>query len=391
MYVHVLNSSGMKLPLASNTFEIKTRKQIQIIQKAGIQELFIDTVKGIDPDEPDTTNNPEKIEEPQVSDVKEESIQVCSLEDELGNAAKIKKDASKIVSKIMKDAQLGHQIELDQASTLVESMLKSTIRNKDALIGLTRIRQLDKYNLEHSVSTSILLTAFCWHLNFPLEEVIQIGLGGFLCDIGKIKVPQNILNKAGKLTEQEHEIIKKHVNYGLEMLENTPGITDIILDIARDHHERIDGSGYPDGKSGDDISVYGQMAAIIDTYDALTSNRVYKKKISPSQALKKLVSLGNSSFDSELVQNFIHFIGIYPIGTLVSLSDGNFAVVIESSNESLLPKVRVIFNSIKRSFLTPKDIELSNLQGEKKLKIIGAIDPAKWRIDPANFLPHRHY
>lgn len=391
MYVHVSNSSWMKSPSGSKAFEIKTKEQIQTIQKTGVQELFIDTVKGIDLDEPDTTNNPDKIEEPRASNIKEESFQARSLEEELGHAAKVKKNASKIVSKIMNDAQLGHPIELGQASALVEGMLESTIRNKDALIGLTRIRQLDKYNLEHSVSTSILLTAFCWHLNLPLEDVIQVGLGGFLCDIGKLKVPQNILTKPGELTDQEHEIIKKHVNYGLEMLENISEVTDIILDITRDHHERIDGSGYPEGKSGDDISMYGQIAAIVDTYDALTSNRVYKKRISPSQALKKLVSLGNSLFDSELVQNFIHFIGVYPIGTLVSLSDGNFAVVIESSNESLSPKVRVIFNSIKRSFLTPKDLELSNMQAGKGLKIVGAVDPEKWRIDPANFLPHRDY
>lgn len=394
MYVHDLNCSWMKHPFATNRFEVKTEKQIRDIQKLGIQELYIDTDMDIVPNEPGTSKGPETravSQEPMVSESENIPTSGCNLEEEMGRSAKIKWEMLKKIEESMGKVRLGQQIELEQFNPVVERMIESITRNKDALLGLTRIRRLDKYTFEHSVSVSVLLTAFGLHLNFPQEEVMQIGIGGLLFDIGKVKIPQNILLKRNKLTEQEFVIIKKHVVYSRELLEAMPGISDIALSIADEHHERMDGSGYPDGKVGDDISFFGQMAAIVDAYDALTTDRVYCDGMSPTQALQNLIGWGESLFNQELVHKFIHFIGIYPIGSLVSLSDGHFAVIIESGDEPLLPKIRVIFNSITRQFVTSMDIELSNQQAGNDLKIVGAVDPAKWRIDPSDFLPHRAY
>lgn len=393
MYVHDLSCNWMKHPFAVNKFKIKNKMQISAIRNAGIRELYIDTDKGIDIEKHDVAYEAEKQSPERVlvdSEASRKSTRTKSMTEELARASKVKKEATRVVADIMEGVRLGRQVELERVNPVVEGIVSSIMSNEDALLGLTRIRKMDKYIFEHSVSVSVLLTSFAKHLNFPEEDLLQIGIGGLLHDIGKIKTPQNILNKPGKLTDQEFAIMKKHVVYGKELLEAVPGISDIILSIATEHHERLDGTGYLDGKRGDEISLYGQMAAIVDVYDALTADRVYGEGMSPHTALVKLVTWGKSRFNQELLQSFIHCIGIYPIGSLVSLSDARFAVVVESGKKDLLsPKIRIVFDSIKRQFLTPQDVDLSAKQKGDEIKIISAVDPAKWRISPETFLDHR--
>ncbi|QYZ66287.1 MAG: phosphodiesterase [Gammaproteobacteria bacterium (ex Lamellibrachia satsuma)] len=395
MYVHDLRCNWMKHPFAVNKFEIRNKMQIGAIRNAGIRELYIDTDKGIDTEKHDAAYEVKKQSAEKVlldSETKLKSTRTKSLADELVYASKVKKEATRVVADIMEDARLGRQIELERVNPVVEGIVSSVMRNEDALLGLTRIRKMGKYTFEHSVSVSVLLTAFAKHLNFPEEDLLQIGIGGLLHDIGKIKTPQNILNKPGKLTDQEFAIMKKHVVYSKEILETVPGISDIILNIATENHERLDGTGYLDGKRGDEISIYGQMAAIVDVYDALTADRVYREGMPPNTALVKLVTWGSSHFNQELLQNFIHCVGIYPIGSVVSLSDARLAVVVESGKKDLLsPKIRIIFDSIKRQFLTPQDVDLSVRQKGEKITIVSAVDPAKWRISPDDYLDHRTF
>lgn len=200
-----------------------------------------------------------------------------------------------------------------------------------------------------------------------------------------MKVPDRILNKPGKLSESEFEIMKSHVDHGRRILGKTLGLSPISISIAAEHHERYDGSGYPQMLKGDEISLYGRMASIVDVYDALTSKRIYHNGIEPAEALKKLLEWSDYHFNTLLVHSFIRNIGIYPVGTLVRLESGSLAVVVEQHHEDLLhPKVRVIFNCNSLSYTPPRDIELAKPGCMDR--IISFEAPSRWHINPHRFL-----
>ncbi len=196
-------------------------------------------------------------------------------------------------------------------------------------------------------------------------------------------VPDNVLNKPGKLDDEEFKVMKDHVTFSREILHDTPGISQMALDVALMHHERMDGTGYPLGLSGDDISLVGKMSAIVDVYDALTSVRVYKSAWEPTQALKKMVEWCPGHFSTELMQKFIQCLGIYPVGSLVKLASGRLAIVLEQNEEILKPKIRVIYDSIKKRYTEVSDI---NLAQNTREKINSVVSPKKYNIELSNFL-----
>jgi putative nucleotidyltransferase with HDIG domain len=218
------------------------------------------------------------------------------------------------------------------------------------------------------------------------EIIHEAGIGGMLHDIGKMRVPDHILNKPGKLTDPEFEIMKSHVALGLETLRQTEGISRTVVQVAGEHHERFEGSGYPERIQGKEISELGRMAAIVDVYDALTSNRVYHKGMEPPAALTKLFEWSDHHFDPELVQHFIQAIGIYPVGSLVRLASNRLAVVMEQGAQGLLfPKVRVIYDIQRGRKLAPLDIDLS-LPESAGDTIIKNEEPEDWAINPYEYL-----
>jgi HD-GYP domain-containing protein (c-di-GMP phosphodiesterase class II) len=212
--------------------------------------------------------------------------------------------------------------------------------------------------------------------------VQEAGLGGLLHDVGKMKVPNEILNKPGRLTEEEFTIMKSHAALSRELLQGTQGISDMVIRIASEHHEKMGGCGYPMGLSGDQISRPGRMAAIVDVYDALTSNRVYHKGMEPSDALKKLLEWSGDHLDGELVQFFIRALGIYPVGSLVRLSNGKLAVVVEQQEDLLKPIVRVVYDAVHGYGLPPKDVRMDRFD----FHIESFEEPADWDLDPLEFL-----
>ncbi len=253
------------------------------------------------------------------------------------------------------------------------------------VISLLRIKQADKYTYQHSVAVGTLLISFCRALDIDRNQTELAGIGGFLHDIGKMKVPSHILNKPGKLDEREFAIMKNHVQEGRTILENTRGISPISIKIAAEHHEHFDGSGYPLGLKGDEISQFGQMAAIVDFYDALTSQRVYHDGTEPTAVLKQLLEKSDRHFAKTLVHSFIRTVGIYPVGTLVKLENDDLAVVVEQHHEDLLhPKVKSIFNCRLHSFIRPKDYDLSKPGCYQRITHFEI--PSRWRIEPLAYL-----
>lgn len=311
-----------------------------------------------------------------------------SLKEEIHQAAEIKREVKQITQKLMQDVRLGKQIEEKKVRDVVDKIIDSTLRNQDALLNLGTIRKTDEHTYMHSLSVCTMMIVFCSSLYLKRNVVAQVGMGALLHDIGKSKLPPALINKTGALTEEEEEKMKEHVALGIEVFSETPGITPISMSVAAEHHEHYDGTGYPKGLKEEEISMYGQIAAIVNMYDNITSDRGFRKGMSPTVALSRLLELSNQHFNEELVQRFIRRIGIYPVGTLVKLDNGFLGVVLEQGSRNLLnPVVRLVYDTKKGWFIKPRDLNLSNQEGEEEeIKIVSPESPEKWRINPKTYL-----
>ncbi len=394
MFIHDLNCSWMAHPFLLNSFLLQDEKTIEEMAGYGIHELFIDTSKGLDvegaqtQEEFDSEIHDRFTRHTEALPNRGGPVPTLSLRDEIVVAKDLQRDANQVVHRVLMDARLGRQLEVGKLEPMVERIADSILRNPDALISLSRIKTKDNYTFEHSVSVCVLLVAFCQTMGYERSVMIDIGVGGLLHDVGKMMIPDGILNKPGALTPPEFMLMQSHAHIGAEMLKQTPGIPEIAIVIAAQHHERFDGTGYPDRLKEDRISRFGQMASIVDVYDALTSNRIYHQSIEPTAAMKKLFEWGKSHFNEELVHHFIRAIGIYPVGSLVRLESGLLGVVVEPDGADLLhPTVRVVYDMARGSYVSPHDLVLSKqAAGAASDKIVGHESPRKWHIDPYAYL-----
>lgn len=391
MYIHNLNCDWMEHPFFSNHFSISSEHDIEKIIRLGIHEVYIDTKKGADvihaPTEQEVQERLER-EMHAIALQKHDFSIKYSVAEEFSKAKKVYQEANKIVHDILNDARIGKQIEVQHIEPIVEEMTASILRNSGALLALCRIKDSDNYTFLHSVSVGALLLTFCHALKMNKDVFQQAGMGGMLHDIGKMKVPDSILNKPNKLDEQELKIMKCHVTEGKKILKSMPDISSMTIMIASQHHERHDGSGYPEGLKGAEISQLGQMAAIVDVYDALTSNRCYHKGMPPTDALRKIYEWSKFHFNPDLVQAFIRTIGIYPVGSLVRLESGLIGVVAETNHSNLvLPTVNAFFDIKNNRPITPQTIDLSRSLGHGGGdRIIKHEAAENWPFDPLRFL-----
>lgn len=394
MFIHDLNCSWIDHPFVLNSMMVGDDKVIEKIAEYGIRELFIDTAKGLDvPGAQTKAESDAEVHEKfsaKVQALQAEAAKpgaAVALKEEIVVARAVHHDAHKIAHRVLEDVRLGRQIEVERLHPVVERIADSIFRNRDALISLARLKHRDSYTFEHSVSVCVLLVSFCQALRYERDVMQEVGVGGLLHDIGKMMIPDAILNKPAALLPHEFVVMQSHSALGREILRQTAGVPEAAVHIAAEHHERFDGTGYPDRIKGHEISVFGQMASIVDVYDALTSNRIYHKGIEPTAALKKLFEWSKSHFSEELVHHFIRTIGIYPVGSLVSLESGVIGVVIDSDNEDLLhPTVRVIYDMEAQSWLTPRVVDLAEATDKRVDRIVRSESPRQWGIDPYVYL-----
>ncbi|POZ63600.1 HD-GYP domain-containing protein [Chromobacterium alticapitis] len=391
MYIHDLNSDWMSHPFLVNRFLVRKEAEILKIIESGIHEVYIDTRKGLDLPSAPTEGEVRRQLESELIEIASRHAappRRAEMADEFGRAQLVHSEANLIVRGILQDVRLGKQVQLEQVEPQVEKLTDSILRNNGALLSLCRIKDKDNYTFQHSVSVGALMVSFCNALGMSREAIHHAGVGGMLHDIGKMKVPDTILNKPGKLTEQEFQVMKCHVVESQKILQATRGISETAVLVAGQHHERHDGSGYPAGLKGDQISQLGQMAAIVDVYDALTSDRCYHKGMAPTDALRKIYEWSKFHFNPELVQAFMRTIGIYPVGTLVQLESGRLGVVIEQNDNNLVsPKVKVFFSVKSNTHIPPEVVDLSRKMGfGGGDKIVKHESPEKWKIDPLRFL-----
>jgi len=391
MYVHDLNCGWLQHGFVRNRFLVASANDVRRIREIGVAEIYVDTRRGLDPDalpapetrppEPETAPAPEHAvavtESPPA--VRTEAKTASSFE----RACALHREANQIVRDMLVDIRLGKQIEMEKVEPLVGRVVDSIFTQQDALLPLARLKQHDNYTFQHSVSVCALMTAFARTLEVPREVIREIAVGALLHDVGKARVPDEILNKPGKLTDAEFDRMKSHVVQSKIILQATPGISQIALDVAAQHHERFDGTGYPNKLKHEQISLYGRMGAIVDVYDAITSNRVYHKGMPPTEALRKLLEWSANHFEPRLVKAFIRSVGIYPTGALVRLESKRLAVVqAQHAEKPMEPTVKVIFHTAGH-YLRPEDVDLRRSQD----RIVGHEDFADWNIDPLRWLP----
>lgn len=391
MYIHELDCDWLTHPFLKNQFKLASEDQIAKIIDTGIHYVYIDTTKGLDvPDAPTEEEVRETLQQEMINLVTAEppAIIHATREEEIQRAHAIKGRAQALVRNVMADARLGRAVEAEQVDHVVESITESILRNSGAILGLLTIRNKDDYTFLHSVSVCALLVAFCRTLNIDTETTRQAGTGGLLHDTGKAFVPDNVLNKPGKLTDEEFELIKRHPRDGYDALLKSPEIGPIPLDITLHHHERMDGNGYPDKLPPEKIQQLVRMASIVDVYDAITADRCYHRGIPATDALRKLHEWSSFHFDPKLVQAFIRCVGIYPVGTLVKLESERLGVVIEQNDANLLqPRLKIIFSAKTGNRVEPYDLDLSKPMGSGGAdRILGHEDPQKWKIDTSPFI-----
>lgn len=382
MHLHELCGSWMEHPFWRSKFTLTDPEDIRRIIESGIAELWIDTDKGLD------TPGAAKAEtEESVTDLLMEAEIVqhvkatgpVSMSEELRRAAMICSKAKKAVVSMFREVRMGNAISAEAAGELVEEISSSVLRNPGALISLARLKTADDYTYMHSVAVCALMVSLARQLGLDENEMREAGMAGLLHDLGKALMPMEVLNKPGKLTDDEFRIIKSHPVEGHRLLVEGKTYSDIVLDVCLHHHEKIDGSGYPDRLGGNSISLFAKMGAVCDVYDAITSNRPYKAGWDPAESIRKMAEWSKGHFDEQVFQAFIKSIGIYPVGSLVMLSSSRLAVVVEQSEKSLLaPRVKVFFSTRSQTHIVPELIDLSRPSATEK--ITSHEDAAKWGI-----------
>lgn len=388
MYVHDLNCSWVAHPLYPTRFKIKSDKEVEKLIELGASSVYIDSAMGDDAPHAATEDEVRLTVESALLKIAESpgakgSAQGISTRDELASALQIHKEASQTIQQVMSDIRLGRQSEMESIEPAIQGIVDSVFRNSGALLQLGGIRSKDQYTFAHSVNVSALLAAFARTMKLGNDITRQLSIGGMLHDIGKMRVPDAILNKPDRLTESEFDEMRRHVQHGVDILGGVSWIAPISLQVTAQHHERYDGSGYPGGLKGDQISQFGQMATIVDVYDAITSARVYHLAMPPALAIRKIQEWSGQYFNVELVSHFIRSVGIFPLGTLVRLESGLLAIVVEHSGASLLnPVVRVVYDTGKRIRVEPYELDLSQQSADR---ITGYESPGKWGLDPAGF------
>jgi HD-GYP domain-containing protein (c-di-GMP phosphodiesterase class II) len=315
------------------------------------------------------------------------------LEQELQRADVSFAAAADMLETVMLDIKVGKGLEIEAVESVVGDLVESIIRHPGALQLVSRMREADESSYTHALQVGVLLASFGRELGFSREELTHLGQVGLLLDVGKLRINQRILNKRGNLTPKEFDEVKRHVQYGLEIVESSAvAHPDVVAGVAQ-HHERLNGSGYPRGLKDEEISPIGKMAGIVDAFSALTSIRPYAEPLSPYAAMQQLQSWTDTYFNAGLVELFIQAIGIFPVGTLVELSTGELAVVLEQSRpRRLKPKVLVVSAPDKTSLESPFVLDLLHPQdaaAERVPYIRQGLSTASFAVDATEYYVSR--
>ncbi|WP_192508491.1 HD-GYP domain-containing protein [Pseudoalteromonas aurantia] len=312
------------------------------------------------------------------------AIAPLTLEKEFERASQHFEMHNRKIQSLYGDVTAGGKVDISLISDVSKEIVQSVLRNSNAMAILTRLKDKDGYNWRHMINCTILISVFAKYLGLKNSVIQQLAMGAMLHDVGHARLPQGLVSKGSKLTELEYKAVKKHVVQSLGLIKGEKGITPIMMDVIINHHERVDGSGYPRRLRGDKVSKAARIMAIIDVYDAMTSDRPHQMSEEPVHALRYLLA-SKEQFDAELVQRFIKCMGVHPVGTIVKLTNERLALVLEGNKQApTAPKVRVFYNTKHMHHITAKELDLSN--AEHEVKIVASVRPLDYQINLSRLL-----
>ena len=390
MYVVDLHKRWLDHSIWVRRFKVRDEAHVWKLREQGITELSIDTEKGIDlPPTPMARIIEVERRIQSLAEIKAALPHKVSLGEERRRATRLLAEASGTVSVLMLAAKTGMHVDAAQLEPVVGRLMESVIRNPDALAPLARLKRQEAYATEHAVATAALIIAFGRQQGLPQPEIEKLALGTMVKDIGQSALDARLITKPGMLSKAEYSIVQSHVEEGLAVLDATSRLSETSVAVVLEHHERYNGCGYPYRMAGDEISMAGRMAAIVDTYDAMTSERPYRAAMSPSHALRQLYDEGGTQYDPALVAAFVKTVGIYPVGTLVLLESGHLAVVEQLHPENMLtPIVRVIYHTGRQQYVTtPAEVDLARKIGNHYGQIVRAESFERWGLSPLRWQP----
>jgi HD-GYP domain-containing protein (c-di-GMP phosphodiesterase class II) len=383
MHLHKFEAAWIDHPFWRNHFTLTDPADIAAVLASPVKECWIDVSLGLDvaaapaaPAVAPRRDGPARTRHMPALSTRSDSTAPAEMADELERAAAVCRRSRAAVTSMFNEARLGNAIDAERCRSLVGEISDSVFRNPGALVSLARLKTADDYSYMHSVAVCALMVALGRTLGLSDEQCREAGLAGLLHDMGKAAMPPEILNKPGKLTDEEFAVMRTHPERGHALLVAGRGASDLVLDVCLHHHEKIDGSGYPHGLAGDDITRFARMGAVCDVYDAVTSNRPYKSGWDPAESIARMAGW-QGHFDPEVFSAFVKSLGIYPTGSLVRLESGRLAVVQEQNPQSLtMPVVKVFFST--RSNL-PVPVQRLNLASAAD-RIVGRESRADWNF-----------
>jgi len=402
MHLHALEGAWMDHPFWKTRFVIRDEEQLRKLQDSVIQEVWIDPAQGLDvepatavpapPARPQAAADagapapagagsaaavPAQAAARQPSSSTPVPPPSKGFADELRTASVLCNKGRAQMQKVFADARLGRAIDAEACLPLVQEISDSVFRNPAAVVSLLRLKTQDDYSYMHSVAVCALMVALGRELGFDQEQCRSAGTAGLLHDVGKALMPLDILNKPGKLTDQEFDVMRSHPVRGFELLQEAHGTSDQAMEVCLHHHERFDGAGYPHKLPADRLDTLVRMGSICDVYDAITSDRPYKNGWDPAESIGMMASW-KGQFDPAIFATFVRSVGIYPTGSLVRLQSDRLAVVIEQNAAALTAPVVRVFYSLKSQM--PVALQRLDLSGGTSDRIVARESPEKWKF-----------
>ena len=385
MYIHKLEGPWLKHPFWKSKFLLTDEGQLADLRGSELDGIVIDIEKGADvvaggtsgrrralvasPQSRGAPVDHSRFEIPRTPPVPRppvlgagfdfRSITPMSTAREVGNAVQVAQRAQKILSGVYHQARLGRAIRSSQVEPVIEDLFASIQRNPHAFNGLMRVKRENSSLYTHALAVSALMIALGRQMRLHPERIKQAGMAGLLMDVGMGHLPLDVSTIMDTLTEAEHKVVETHTRLGYDFLSMGGEIPEEVMKVCLEHHERFDGSGYPMGLKGDDISLFGRMAAICDVYDSLTSDRPHRARMEPSAAFE-LIREQKDQFDPNLLDQFVESLGVYPIGSVVRLNTAHLALVVDQNpNDYTRPHVWTFYNVTERKVIKPEAIDLA--------------------------------